>query len=273
MLDKKIGVFDTHTHSTHSPDSRMSLSQGIEEAIRVGLAGIIFTDHYDIDVPEGVMPFDFDPIKRGEEIDSLTAANRLEVLKGIELGLQPGSLEKIASFASMYEFDTIIASVHFVRGIDPYSGDFYSGLGYKEAYSAYLEEIFYCITRYGDFDILGHFDYIARYAPYDVRSITLKEFGDYLEEILRYLAQNGKSLEINTNSYRERNGSTPILDPNILRRFRELGGEFLSIGSDAHDKERVGENFNSYLGMAVECGFNYMTHYKARKHVMSSLLL
>ena len=91
-------------------------------------------------------------------------------------------------------------------------------------------------VKYNDFDILGHFDYIARYSSYpkEQRNITLKQYGEYLEPLLQYLAQNGKLLEVNTKSYMDHNGLIQELDINILNRLRALGEEEVSLGSDSY---------------------------------------
>jgi histidinol-phosphatase (PHP family) len=121
------------------------------------------------------------------------------------------------------------------------------------------------IRTYGDFDILGHFDYIARYAPYSKRIIRYKEYSDELDSIFRFMIFNGKALEINTNTYRVRNGHSPVLDPDILKRYAQLGGELLTVGSDAHSPERFGEQFEHYMAFARQCGLRYVSYFEKRK--------
>ncbi|MEF9931044.1 MAG: histidinol-phosphatase HisJ family protein [Bacteroidales bacterium] len=209
----------------------------------------------------------FDPIKQQEEIEKVNKIYNVEILKGIEVGLQEKSLDKIKKFTSQYHFDTIIASIHFVDGLDPYYGTYYKDKNYKEAYNRTFEIMYNTAVAYNNFDILGHFDYIARYAPYknSERNITMTEFGDYLEPILKFLAETGKTFEVNTKTYRENLGHTPILDTNILKRFKEFGGEAISLGSDAHDLKRIGENFDMFREITKRCGFKYLVYYKNRK--------
>ncbi len=257
--------YDNHIHSQFSPDSRMKLEDAAEKASEMGLAGISVTDHLDLDAPRASDEFLFDIGRQQSAIEAVAARyHDLKIFKGIEVGLQPGSIEKTREFLSDYKFDTIIASIHFIDGQDPYYGDYYMGKDYREAYGRALETIYQTAVEFKDFDILGHFDYIARYAPYSERNITYSRFGDLLDTILKYLAQEGKAFEINTNTYRERNSHTPVLDTAILKRFRELGGEALSLGSDAHDKERIAENFKVYSEIALGCGFEYLVHFEGR---------
>lgn len=259
--------YDNHTHSHFSPDSRMTLEEEISSACNLPLKGISITDHLDLEAPVRKDEFIFDPTIQQKEIDRLSVLYNIEIFKGIEIGLQPQSLQKIKEFTQGLRFDVVIASIHFIDGTDPYYGSYYKGKDYKQAYGRALEVIYQTATAYKDFDILGHFDYIARYSPYSVRDIMYCQFREALDPILQFLAQEGKALEINTNTYRERNGYTPILDTAILKRFKELGGQAISLGSDAHDTQRIAENFQKYYEIIKSSGFNYLVYFKERKPV------
>lgn len=259
--------YDTHTHSHFSPDARMSMEEGVRQAAKSGLAGMAITDHLDIGTPQLKGEFRFDPGAQQAEIERLDALYPIEIFKGVEVGLQPETLQSTREFLSPYRFDCVIASLHFVDGQDPYYGAYYENKTYRQAYARAFELMYDMAVEYRDFDILGHFDYIARYAPYQVRDITYREFGDLLDPLLRFLATEGKALEVNTNTYRERNGHVPVLDTQILLRFRELGGEAVSLGSDAHDTFRIGENFERYKDIIGNCGFRYLAYYKNRQPV------
>jgi len=93
----------------------------------------------------------------------------------------------------------------------------------------------------------------------------MKVFGDVLDPILKILAQNGKTLEINTKTYQKFQYGTPTLDKNVIRRFRELGGEAVSLGSDAHSDEKIGEQFGIYTDILRQCGFRYGVYYRNRR--------
>ena len=266
--------FDNHNHSTFSPDSSITVAQAISTAMQKGLGGIAITDHYDVDAPSRDQEFIFDPALQQAEIDKVVweAGSRMQqtgfqVMKGIEVGLQSGSMEKIKAFTSQYSFDTVIASIHFIDGGDPYMGTYYGDKDFRQAYGHALEEMYNTAISYRDFDIIGHYDYVARYSPYGpgCRDITLAQFGDYLEPLLRFLAQEGKTFELNTKTYMNHKGYVPQLDTAILRRFREMGGEALSFGSDAHNTERLGDKFEYYAHVAKECGFRYLVYFKNRK--------
>ena len=262
---------DTHTHSSYSPDSSMSIAEAAEYAYAIGLAGITFTDHLDLKAPGDNLKFAFDPAEQQAEISEAAKQSSVKLLTGIEIGLQPCNLVEIKDFLSSFNFDTIIASIHFVDGVDPYEGHYYEDKTEKEAYGRYLEIMADMVVAYPDFDILGHYDYIARYAPYKTRTIHYRDFADILDTIFRSLIYNGKSLEINTNTYRLRNGAIPVLDRDILIRYRELGGEIITLGSDAHSKERLGEEFEKFRAVLKNMGYKYVVNYEKRKPLFTAI--
>ncbi len=274
-------IIDIHSHSDFSPDSKMKIEELLAVAASEGLAGIAITDHLDLKTPEEDNRFTFDiamqqrvieELRGNYELDVQDGTNKIEILKGIEIGLQPHNLEETKEYIKGFDFDTVIASLHFVDGVDPYHGGYYEGLSEKKAYGRYLELFYELINAYPDFDVLGHYDYIARYSPYSNSSIRYIEYSDIFDSIFKYLAHNGKALEINTNTYRTRNGKTPALDPHILKRYLDLGGEFITMGSDAHTPNRVGEQFLHYLKIAHDSGFKYITHFKDRKPVPRKII-
>ncbi len=243
------------------------MREAVRAAEKFGLGGVSFTDHFDVDAPGDNSHFSFDPVNQQNQIEKLQKETSLFIGKGIELGLQPNALSSAARAVSMFNFDVIIASIHFVDGIDPYHDKYYDLRQERVAYGRYLESIYECISGYKDFDILGHFDYITRYSPYLNKTLSMSEYGDFLDPILINLAQNGKALEINTNTYRKRGGSTPFLDIAVIKHFRQVGGEYMTLGSDAHDSERVGDGLKSAAATLLDAGFEHFTYFAGRKAV------
>ena len=282
-MDKSL-CFDNHNHCQFSFDGgQTSVIQSSRKACEQGLGGICFTDHCDFHVPMMKEKYEprvsevFDVEAQQKEVDEVAAILKEEgyttkILKGVEMGVYKDSREEISAFLEKYSFDEVIASVHYLDDTDPYYGEYYIGRTFKEAYGEYLETLFEEMKWLGDrFDIMGHYDYITRYAPYPETSILYKDFPDLLDEILRYLAEEGKALEINTKTYREYKGRTPILDPDILRRYRELGGEFVSLGSDSHKAEGVGFNFEDTAEFLKYNKIIYSIHYERRRPIVTRL--
>lgn len=276
-------LFDNHNHSQFSFDGkRTSVEKSARQAIASGLGGLAFTDHCDFFVPEmkaaqeNLVSEVFDVAPQQAEIDRVQAVlagegRALKILKGIEVGMHEDCHEQIRKILKDNMFDQIIASVHYLDGIDPFYGGYYEGKTWKEAYGHYLETIWKEMIWLEDFDIMGHFDYVVRYAPYPEACLRYRDFSDLLDEMLRYLIHNGKALEINTKSYQPYHGREVTLDKDILCRYREMGGEIISLGSDSHDADRVGHNFVQSAEMLKSLGFRWTAHYESRKLVQLPL--
>ncbi len=274
-------LFDNHNHSQFSFDGKRSSIEGCaREAISKGLSGIAFTDHCDFFVPamkaqhENLVPEVFDVAPQQAEIDrvqEVVGEGRLKILKGIEVGMHEDHHEDIRAMLSDNSFDQVIASVHYLDGIDPFYGGYYEDKDWKTAYGHYLETIYKEMTWLGDFDIMGHFDYVVRYAPYPETCLRYRDFSDILDEMLRYLIHEGKALEINTKSYQDYKGRLVSLDAEVLERYRRMGGEIISLGSDSHDPSRVGHNFTYFAELFKSMGFRWTAHYEKRKLVQLPL--
>ena len=272
-----MNLFDNHNHSEFSFDCHgSSVELSAKAAIEAGLAGITFTDHYDLKSPgmiaNGLTRDEtFDINGQQAQIDKMRKeewCQGFKIMKGIELGLNKDCHEGLRMTLKENNFDEVIASLHYIDSTDPYHRHYYIGKGFREAYGHYLETINEEIHWLEDFDILGHFDYIVRYPDYPEVSILYRDFPDVLDEILRYLAYEGKALEINTKTYQDYHGRTPVLDLNILKRYQEFGGEAISLGSDSHSPDKVSCGFKRTAAFLREQGFRYLAHFENRKLIM-----
>lgn len=279
-----MGLYDNHNHSQFSFDGKAtSVADSTASAVSKGLSGICFTDHCDFYVPpmkaafEQLVPEVFEVESQQNEIDRIqqlpeTKAAGIQILKGIEIGMQKPCRKQIRQHLHTHQFDQIILSLHYLDQTDPFYGGYYEGKDWKQAYGHYLETILEEITWAGpDFDILGHFDYVVRYARYPQCGIRYQDFPDMLDEILKVLSYEGKALEINTKTYQDFSGRTPVLDENILKRYQEFGGEAISLGSDSHKAEKVGFHFEHFSEYLKHLGFKYEAHYENRKLQMVNL--
>ena len=273
-------LFDNHNHSQFSFDGkRTSVEASAMAAAESGLGGICFSDHCDHYVPpmkasfENVVPEYFDVAEQQAEISRVQAllGDRVRILKGIEIGMYEECHEQIREVLRENSFDQVLASVHYIEQTDPYYGGYYEDKDWKQAYGGYLETIYREMTWLQDFDIMGHYDYIVRYASYPVTSIRYRDFSDIFDEMFRYLIYEGKALEINTKSYEGHRGRLVELDHDVLLRYREMGGEIISLGSDSHDPSRVGAGFARHAALLQSLGFRWTAHYESRKLVQLPL--
>lgn len=261
-----LNLWDTHMHSQFSGDSSSPLDSMINASIERGLAGICFTDHLDIDYPDDPDLFllDLPNYYASVMANQKMYAGRLPVLFGIELGLQPHLAALHQDILSQYPFDFVIGSSHVVHGMDPYFPKFYEGRDEKAAYREYFESILENLDAFHDFDVYGHIDYVVRYGPTRNENYDWTEYEEIINEILKKLIQLGKGIEINTGGFKYGLGH-PNPTEAIIRRYRELGGEIITLGADAHSTEQVGFDFEKLPHILKDAGFEYYTIFRQRK--------
>lgn len=261
--------WDTHMHCSFSGDSTSTPESMIEAAIAKGLCGICLTDHMDYDYPpneQNPTIFEFDPTEYGRAIHALQQqyADRLPVLYGIELGLQPHLAKKHAQLLQAYPYDFVIGSSHVVHGKDPYYASYYEGRSEEGAYQEYFESILENIDAFQGFDVYGHIDYVVRYGPNKNTNYCYRKYADVLDAILKKLIGLGKGIEVNTSGFKHGLGH-PNPCEEVIKRYRELGGEILTLGADAHQPQQVAYGFEKLKGLLRDCGFSYYTVFKKRK--------
>ena len=247
-------MFETHAHTRRfSPDAVQSLGELIASASALGLAGTVATEHMDPDLGQGEMWFDLDDYFSVMESarSSLPAGFRL--LNGIEAGYQTHLADRYRNMADTRPFDHVIGSVHALRGDDIYFVQDVFREGREAAYGAYLDALIEMASSGRWFDVLGHYDYVTRFSGYAQPRLTYREQPDRFDRLFRQIIANGQALELNARSIRamERIGAPdPMPDPDVFLRYRELGGELVAVGSDAHAPDEVGlyrERIRDYL--------------------------
>lgn len=276
---------DNHVHTQFSSDSQTPMEQMLKQAIACGLTSICFTDHMDYDFPDigNGMDFLFDPDAYFKELHRLQALYpQIQIRQGVELGLKPDLTEKCQALTTSYPFDFIIGSTHLVDNFDPYFPAYWEGKTEKEGIERYYKITLENIHAGIDFDVYGHIDYIIRYTPTQqanrangihsesYMSSCLHDSIDIIEEILRTLIEQGRGIELNTAGLKYGLGH-PHPHELVLKRYRELGGEILSIGSDGHQPEHLAYDFAKVPQILHDCGFRYYTEFAGRKPVMIPL--
>lgn len=263
---------DYHLHSNFSSDSESTPEEVIQKAISLGLKRICFTDHMDFDYPmDGTYNFSFvfnadDYFEKFRKLQE-TYQSSIEILIGVELGLQPYLKDKLNNFVNKYPFDFIIGSSHILDGIDPYYPQNWDGRNEEDIINLYFQSIINNTKVFQGFDVYGHIDYIVRYAPSQKRGeleYSYEKYKDILDEVLNTLIDKGIGLEINTAGLKYGLGFVhPHID--LLKKYKQLGGEILTIGSDAHTPAQLASGFSRAKEIAQESGFEYYTVFKNRK--------
>lgn len=262
-------ISDCHLHTCFSSDSDAGADCMARQAAGLGMERICVTDHFDMDYPGGEFYLDTEAyLKKLQELKEQWKG-RLDIRFGVELGLQPHLADRIREYAGKWPFDYIIGSVHLVNGLDPYYREQYPGSD-SSLYGEYFECTLENIRRPLEIQSLGHLDYVVRYGREKEKAYSCREYAEVIDEILRELIRRGIALEVNSGGLKYGLGF-PNPHPDILKRYRELGGEMVTVGSDAHRPEEVGYGFGQVREILLDCGFKYFTEFSDRKPVFTRL--
>ena len=250
-------ISDYHVHTYFSSDCEVSPREHISKAIACGMSEICFTDHMDYDYP----------LENGKEMFRLDVDayfnDKIHIKIGIELGLNPSIEPDNRALVHKYPFDFVIGSSHMVDGMDPYYPKFWDGRNSSNAIHDYYKAILRNVTTYDDYDVYGHLDYIRRYIKDKDYVYVDDDFYDITEMILKNIIAKGHGIELNTRGLS--NGITYFIPTiTILKRYRELGGEIVTVGSDAHYVKSLGYAFRTARDILVNTGFKYVASFEDR---------
>jgi histidinol-phosphatase (PHP family) len=257
---------DYHIHTAFSCDSGSTMAKVCEAAIARGLHEIGFTDHVDHGPDDP--PDYFRPVEYLAEIVRCRAryGDRLTIRTGVEIGEPHIFVEETQTLLAMGEFDYVIGSAHYADRMQcGWKAEFFEQ-PLRQAYEAYFQQVAK-LAAAGDFDILGHIDLVKRDAAKFGKAYDGPEpYADIIRSALRSVIERGKGIEINTSPlYKERGMGEPCPTLDILRWYRELGGEILTFGSDAHSPDKLGAHFETALEMARAAGFTRLARFERRQ--------
>lgn len=259
-------MYDYHIHSKFSVDSRSDMKEICKFAMKKRLNGICFTDHIDIEDLESNIESIFSYENYSNEINKCKNEfnDVLELFKGIELGLQSHTLKQNENFLYGKSFDFIIGSIHSVNKKEMYGLDYLKGISDSEAIELYFDNVIDCISCFDNFDVLGHIDVFRRYLSQGEKSFIYKRHEEKLEYILSSLINKNKGIEINTSGLRYNLSSFhPIVE--ILKLYKNLKGEIITIGSDSHTPHHLGYQFTEVMKLLKNYNFSYYTIFENRK--------
>ena len=270
-----INIFDSHTHSDNSADGHHSVMFMCEVAAEKDISGICVTDHcefrqfvedkYDLRIAQSAFE-----VQKARRVFN----GRVAVMLGIELSDMLYDPALTRSVLEKYPFDMVLASQHNLEdGTDAYYVDFTTWS--KAEIDRYLEFYFTYLLRIaqeGDFDVMAHLTYPIRYITGVHKvGVDLSRFDDLIEQMLRAVAERGKAIEINTSGLRQELHET--LPPfRYVTRFRELGGEYIVLGSDAHEADAIGKGIEVAMQMLIEAKFRYFSFYKDRQPLQFKII-
>jgi len=255
---------DYHIHTSFSFDGRNALVAACETAVAHGLGEIALTDHVDFG-PADPLGF-LQPAAYLAEIERCRAhyGDRLTIRAGLEVGEPHLFAAQARAVLAAGEFDFVLGSAHYADGMQVAWKEPYFEQPLHQACAAYFRQVVRLAAE-GDFDVLGHLDLVKR----DARKFGLvydgpEPYADMIRTALRSLVERGKGLELNTSPLRM-GQPEPCPSLQVLRWYRELGGEILTFGSDAHQPEAIGSCFDAALEIARAAGFTRLATFEHRK--------
>jgi len=260
-------LLDYHTHSDNSSDGKDSIHEMCAKAIVSGLREIAVTDHFEPSFGNEQYPY-YNADKYFSEVLKANSVfvKDLKIKCGLELGqphLYPEYSEKLIE---SHPYDYVLASAHKMNDNKDFGEVTYNKQNISYYCIRYLGEL-ESLVNWNKFDCVGHLDLIKRYSSIYNTKARLIDYRDRLEEILKKIIQNGKGIEVNTSGLRQfAKECLPDLD--IVSFYRQLGGEIITVGSDAHTAGDVGKGIKEAIEIIEQAGFKYITAYKNRQPSM-----
>lgn len=262
---------DYHLHSEFSFDSTYPMKKVVKDAIKLGIDELCFTDHV-----EYGPNIDRDEIKPGEEenyqygwglnvdyplyfktIDRLSKkySKKIRLKKGLEFGLQNHTISKYKDLYDRYrdELDFVILSCHNLDDKSFWNREYQWNMTQEEYYRAYYSALLNFVTQFKDYSVLGHMDHIVRYT-YSHKPFESEEIDGLIDQILKTVIADGKGIELNASYDRYNLGDTTP-SRKILKRYKELGGKIITIGSDSHSPGQLGDHVEESKQVLKELGY------------------
>lgn len=275
-----MNLIDCHTHSTNSPDGSSPAEEMVKTACEKGLTAYALTDHCEINrwfsiEHYGAEPNEYDTYDFGRDFErSMTEntmlkekyAGKINLICGIELGQAPFDFGLSEAVVSDKRLDFVIGSIHQIHAKDDFAFIDYDKEDIVKLLASYYEDM-YRLCKWDKFDVLAHITYPLRYIEGDKGiKVDMSPYEELIRECFKLLVKNGKGIEINTSGLRQKYGQT---FPNLywVKLFREMGGEILSVGSDAHCTDDLGKGIRKGTELALEAGFDKLCYFKERKPV------
>lgn len=258
---------DFHVHSDFSPDSKTPMEEMVKAAISKGITDLCFTEHidYDSDPKSSILSWDFDKERYFSMLETLKTQyrSRIKLYRGVEIGLQPTVIDKNQEVLKNWPFDFVIGSLHTIDLEDLYAGNFFDLKAPKQAVINYYESYYKNVVAFQDFDVLGHLDLYLRYSA-STLEVPLDDYLDVMDLLLKFIIERGKGIEVNAGGYRYGlNQNNP--GDKILKRYFELGGEVITLGSDAHSIDYLGFKYFENIELLRRIGFSYVSIFENRK--------
>lgn len=251
-------MIDFHTHTAASFDCDAPLATMADAALSAGLSGIAVTDHADLPpyaTAEEVWQTVNMSWQAATEV-AATYADRLHILRGLELGEPLFDAALAREILSAHPYDFVLGSVHAVRGEEDFYYWDFSKRDIAFELTRYFDEVLETV-QFGGFHALAHLTYPLRYMPPELRPTDFSPWKATLDAIFHALVQKNIALEVNTAGLRNGFGATQP-DEQLLRQYAACGGQLVTVGSDAHRAEDVGADVAATAANLRQMGFQLL---------------
>lgn len=262
-------MYDYHVHSSFSDDCKTDMNTMILSAVKKKLHEIAFTDHLDLDYPDKNIEFslNFDEYHKALKYYEKLYEDRIKIIKGIELGIQKHVIPECDKVVNSFDYDFVLASFHAAEKKDLHSGDFFIDKSPLQCYIDFYNYVYDCLSVFKNYSVVGHINIIDRYDRHIKNNyVSPFQYMDIIESIFKRIIDDGKGIEINTSSVRYGiEKLTPTVE--MLRLYKDLNGEIITIGSDAHFPEDIAHTFEYFFDLIRSLGFKYITTFNKMQPV------
>lgn len=245
-----------HSHCRFSPDSSGDPEENIKNAIKNKIRVLAFTDHMERFYHNKDRDFTFDVGDYFSHLGDLKKKykDQIEVLIGVEIGLGLEIAPWVDQFIEETPFDLVIGSIHSVYEEDISWNRTSLNQDPEKWYRAYYQTMLDCTKKTKNFHILGHIDYIDRYIEDKRRIPPHENFQDIIDEILLEIIGTNRGIEYNLAGLRK-NLSYGNPKDQVLKRYLKLGGDIITISTDAHSPASVGKGIYQGIDHLRQLGF------------------
>jgi histidinol-phosphatase (PHP family) len=261
--------FDYHMHSLFSADAKYSIQAMCESAIQKGIPEIGLTEHFNLHLIE--RPVFYQPERWWKEIECVRKSfeGQLIVRAGIEIGEPHRFPDEVRTLLNRFPYDYAIGSLHYVGDNFVFDNRLLRRAGADAFMRPYFRELGE-MTREPQFDVLGHLDVPVRNGKPIWGSYDPGRYEELIRVVLQNCIRHGIALDVNSGGFR-RPAKNLMPDLRVLQWYREMGGERLTLGSDAHTPAEVGLYLDQALKGIQESGFKYLTQYIKRQPLLLPL--
>lgn len=257
-------IHDQHVHSKYSMDSNQELEPYIQKAIELGCKYFVTTDHVDFDLVEHHINWSVDYASLKAELKKLQYQYpNITLLLGIEMGYRKDHLEDIDAQLKKEQYDVVNLSIHDNAYADFYWEKYFIKYGIDNLMNVYFDEMIEATSTFLDYDVLSHIDYGFKTIYFINHQYKISKYENKIKEVMKNIIQYQKALEINTKVQEAIHDDTHTRY--LLQLYKSLGGEKLTLSSDAHSVERYQSSFEHYKKIIKECGFHYLVYFIKRK--------